>query len=177
MTVATPEKTALAESTIDESTTPESTTLLTKLTEEKKVISITKQATLQNITEVIGCHPEEIMADIAKYGLEPDGPMIFVYRNCSCDMEAPFDMEISQPVKSFDGYTGSLDQNTLEQINVVESQYRGSLADMGPKGYEPFMAQIQKAGIQVTDQCLEIYTHYEAFDSDNNVVEIQMGVQ
>ena len=157
-------------------TSTTATKMQTIMTKPIQVVSLSKKATLSTITEDIGNHPETVMNDVANSGLEPDGPMIFVYRNCTEDMSAPFDLEMTQPVKSIEGYGGKLTATTLEPVNCLERTFKGSLKNMGDKGYMPFISDLQAQGFQMTDQCREIYTQYESYESENNIVEIQMVV-
>ena len=152
------------------------TKMETILTQPIQVISLNKKATLSTITEDIGNHPETVMEEVSKSGLEAVGPMIFVYRNCTEDMSAPFDLEMTQPVKTIDGYQGKLTAGTLEPVKCLERTFKGSLKDLGEKGYMPFIGDIQEQGFQMTDQCREIYTQYESFESENNIVQLQMVV-
>jgi len=147
-----------------------------KETTTVKVISLSKKATLKTIVDDIGCSPDQLMADLEKNGVETEGPMIFVYRNCADDMDKPFDLEIAQPVKASCDYQGEFDINELEPIKYVEKTYCGSLANLGSQGYEPFIEDIQKSGLQLSNQCREVYHRYEGFESEGNITEIQMGI-
>ena len=147
----------------------------TKLTQPVEVISVSTKVTLKTIMQDIGTLPEELLQDMQNQDVVADGPMIFVYRGCS-DCEQPFDLDITQPVASSDNYKGKYEAKTLEPFKCVERTYNGSMHEMSAKGYEPFMADVEKSGLNLSDQCREIYTFYEGPDSDNNITEIQLGI-
>lgn len=149
----------------------------TKQTQPIDVIAINKKATLKTIFADIGNLPEQLEADVKAQGLETDGPMIFVYRGCSGDMESPFDLEITQPVKSTSAYRGNFQTSTLPPFKCVERTYKGNIMEIGPKGYEPFITDLENQGLTMTDQAREIYTLYEGPESENNVTELQIGVK
>ncbi|MCG8670086.1 MAG: hypothetical protein MI867_11775 [Pseudomonadales bacterium] len=148
----------------------------TKQTQPVNVIAVSKQATLKTIMADIGDLPEKLMADVNQQNLEMDGPMIFVYEGCTGDCESPFELKITQPVKNSSDYKGAYEVTTLEPFKCVERTYQGNMNDMGSKGYDPFIADIEKSGLTMTDQCREIYTLFEGPDSDSNLTELQMGV-
>lgn len=148
----------------------------TKQTQPIDVIALSKKAKLSTIMDDIGQLPEALLADITQQALEPSGPMIFVYRGCTGDMDQPFDLEITQPVKSTEGYSGDYQITTLETFKCVERTYKGNIHDMGSKGYEPFISDLEKQGFNLTDECREVYTLFEGPESENNLTELQMGV-
>ncbi|WP_250656317.1 hypothetical protein [Alkalimarinus coralli] len=142
-----------------------------------EVIALAKKATLTTIMQDIGRSPELLLEDIQQQGVRPEGPMIFVYRGCDGDMEKPFDLQICQPVKAADQYSGQYEKTELEPFQYVERRYVGKMADMGAKGYEPFIADVEKSGLKMGTQCREIYTQYIGPDSEENITELQLGIQ
>ncbi|MCG8312225.1 MAG: hypothetical protein MI976_03330 [Pseudomonadales bacterium] len=147
-----------------------------KTTDALNVIAINTDATLDTIMEDIGNLPEQLMADIESQALVPAGPMIFVYSGCDGNPESQFQLSITQPVTNHAQYQGKYQASQLEPFKCVERSYHGSLHDIGPKGYEPFIAEIMQAGLQIKDECREIYTLYECQESEKNITEIQMGI-
>lgn len=140
------------------------------------VISLTKKATLSTIMQDIGSSPESLLEDIQLQGAKPEGPMIFVYRGCEGDMQKPFDLQICQPVNAGDHYGGQYEKTELEPFKYVERRYLGKMTDMGTKGYEPFIADVEKAGLTIDTQCREVYTQFVGPDSDENITELQLGI-
>lgn len=149
----------------------------TKMTQPVDVISVTTKSTLNTIFEDIGDLPDKLESDIQSQGVEMDGPMIFVYRGCNGEMDNEFELEISQPVKNPKTYKGQYQVNRLEPFKCVQTTYKGSLMDLGPKGYEPFIAEINQQGLTMTDQSREIYTRYDGPTAETNITELQIGIQ
>lgn len=147
-----------------------------QLSQAIDVVSIHLQTSLATLLNDIGNLPEALMADLAEKGIDMQGPMIFIYRNCTGDMSKPFDLEIAQPVAKATVYEGPYQRGTLEPFTYVERRFKGSLEHIGPQGYEPFIADLQAAGFTLSDQCREVYTQYEGYDAASNLTDIQMGI-
>ncbi|ARU54217.1 MAG: GyrI-like domain-containing protein [Pseudomonadales bacterium] len=140
------------------------------------VIALDTTATLQSIQQDIGSLPETLLADIQAQGITPAEPMIFVYQGCDGSVDKPFQLRICQPVTNKIDYQGQYQRTELEPFDYVQQRYIGKCSEMGHKGYEPFIAAVQKAGLQLTDQCREIYTEFFGVESNDNVTDIQLGV-
>ncbi len=141
-----------------------------------QAVSTRIKTTMGTMLKDIGTLPEELMSDLETNHIKTAGPMIFVYRNCSCDTNAPFDLEIAQPVAPGQSYQGKYEASCLEPFTYLERRFSGSLEKLGAEGYEPFIADIQKAGFTLSDQCREVYTAFQGYDSADNITEIQLGV-
>ncbi|MGL1903186.1 MAG: GyrI-like domain-containing protein [Fibrobacterales bacterium] len=156
---------------------------MSQLTIEKKCIApltllaATITTTLNTLVQNIGNIPCEIMEEIEAKGLVASGPAVFEYVGCTDDLEKEFTLYICFPVAADSTYEGTYDLVTTKPFDCLETNYTGSMQDLGPKGWMPFMGAIMQDGASVTDVCREVYTNWAGPESDENVIELQMGIK
>ncbi|MGL1933407.1 MAG: hypothetical protein OCD01_00230 [Fibrobacterales bacterium] len=152
-------------------------TITKKTTESLTLITTTTTATLKTLIAAIGTLPEQLMQDIQDAGIAITGPALFEYIGCSEDIDKEFTLNICFPVASGTTYAGNYTLVTTEPFICLETEYKGTLADLGSKGWAPFMQGIMKDGTPLTDISREVYVKWDGPESSDNVVLLQMGIQ
>ena len=142
-------------------------------------VSTDVKATLNDISECVGNLPENLYADVAAQGLEPAGPMVFAYRGVDGNPNTAFDIDIALPVRlsSPEDYKGNYSIKTLSPFDYVERIHQGSVKNIGAEAYGPFYVDLGKAGMPLTGELREVYSHWVDADSEENVTAIQIGVK
>lgn len=130
---------------------------------------------LSTLPQDVASHPERLMQAAADADLEPTGPMVFVYRNMTDDINAPFDLEIALPVPSTSNYSGEATATTLGNLRYAEAEHSGDLRQLG-ETYQTFFAQLGEAGLTPAGETREVYTHFVDSHSTDNVTHIQVGI-
>lgn len=130
---------------------------------------------LSTLPQDVADHPERLYQAVTNAKLEPTGPMVFVYRDMSDDMEAPFELEIALPVASTAHYEGEATATTLDKLRYVETVHTGDLRQLGDT-YQTFFAQLGSAGLAPAKETREVYTHFVDSNSADNVTHIQVGI-
>lgn len=142
-------------------------------------IAIKLRSSLNTIYQDVDTLPEALFEDLHKAGIQPTGPLMFIYDGMTGDPQEKFDLRIALPVSVEDagGYKGSNLTFRLEPFHFVEQVLHGDLADLGKKAYEPLLGQIQQAGLTMTGFCREVYQNYVDMQSDDNETRVQVGVK
>ena len=150
----------------------------TKLIEPKKVVAGSFQTTLNKMNEEVNPFIEKLMTALEQAGLKPSGPMEFIYKGATSDMDKSFLLEIAQPVTG-DSKIGSISEFKLKETSAftcVEHRYKGKMGGI-MKTYEQLFASISKESIAPTDEVREVYQNWVSLSSDQNIVDIQIGIQ
>lgn len=142
-------------------------------------INIKLRTTLMSINQDVDGLPESLFADLGKAGIQPTGPMMFLYDGITDNPNTEIDLRIAIPVSVNDAerYNGSNKTFRLEPFHFVESVLHGDLAMLGPKAYEPLFAQIQQSGLSMTGFCREVYQNFVDMQSEDNETRVQVGVK
>jgi effector-binding domain-containing protein len=147
----------------------------TKQTSPKKIFYHATTTTLDQINKVAMEVIEDMYHEAKNLGLEEEEPMHFIYTGMSDDLTQPFHLEIALVVKNPKEGISKYKFRELEPIRVFNSEYKGGLQDIG-QHYEKMMKEMSVKGFIPTNECREVYHHYEKFDSPNNITEIQLGI-
>ena len=102
------------------------------------------------------------------------GPSEFIYLNTSDDPAQPFELIIALPVRAA--------QKTTDQFGFLETppfaclsvDYKGSMLNIG-QAWQALFGQVRQCGYLLGNQEREVYKDWHAFDSDENITELQMG--
>ena len=142
------------------------------------VIAIALRTTLSKINQDVIDLPNQLTADLIPAGVLPTGPMMFLYDGVTPDPHKEFDLRIALPVSTDDAarYKGRYKPYRLEPFQFVETVLHGDIAQLGPKAYEPLLANIGKAGMNMTGFSREVYQNFVDLDSEDNETRVQIGV-
>jgi predicted transcriptional regulator YdeE len=142
---------------------------------KKSVILRSLTTSINTIVEDIGQAPETIMKSIHSSGLQPNGPMEFVYLGVE-NHDKPFTLQIAQPVVDHSSYRGEFEATHLEEFKFYKATYVGSIAQIGTEGWEKLMGELAAQQKIPGPHCRELQTRWEGFESNNNQVELQVEV-
>lgn len=147
-----------------------------KNVDPKTVFFYAGSATLKTISEIANREIPKLMEAAQKLQIKEVAPMEFHYYGCAENPETEFDMEIAMVVeKPLHDYRGSYHFKTTSPFKCAVTLHKGALNKLGDT-YNQFMPEIFKSGHQPSDENREVYTVYETMDSENNITEIQVGL-
>ena len=146
-----------------------------KTCEAQPALCLHLNTKLSTLPQDVADHPERLVQAIADANLQPTGPMVFVYRNMTDDMQAPFELEIALPVSSTNDYSGEATPTTLDNLRYVETVHTGDLRQLG-ETYQTFFAQLSAAGLKSAGETREVYTQFVDSSSADNITYIQVGI-
>ena len=142
------------------------------------VVYMQLRTTHATITKDVADLPDKLAADLIPAGLLPTGPMMFLYDGVDADPHNEYDLRIALPISIADSakYKGPYTASRLEPFHFVETVLHGDLAELGPKGYEPIINDINAAGLTMTGYSREVYQNFVDASSADNETRIQIGV-
>lgn len=143
-----------------------------------QVISFGLRTNLKRLKQDVGSIGQDIVKEAVSSGFHPSGPQYWIYTWESLDPLADFNLKIVLPVSTFGlSYQGT--QFQLEQLfffkHVAKTHY-GSWENL-KDSYGDLMQITLNRGLQPTNQCREVYIHCDFEHPDNNITEIQFGIQ
>lgn len=148
-----------------------------KTVHSQKAIAKTVRTNLKNIVKGIGDWPTKLWAEVNSKGLQIAGASVYVYKGCDENPETMFDLQMCIPVIDFSTYQGEFEKVELREYTCVESLYVGSMPDLGPKGWAPFMTEVMEKKVAFSSESREVYIKWVDFNSPENQVLLQMGLK
>ena len=148
--------------------------LLVKETGPFTALCFTTQATLQTIEQYNGV-PEQLYVEAERLGVQPTGPIQYVYTGVNGDETNEFRLEIALPVQETAGAPNGLAYKTFEPFRCVSYTYRGAW-DTFMAVYDALFAQFHRHGYQTDGRVREVYAVVDFEDRDNCVTEFQIGL-
>lgn len=108
-------------------------------------------------------------------GLEPQAPLEFIYHGIDDRPGTVFELVVALPVK---------EKRTSEGVEFIETRsglvayedYKGSMQDIG-KAWSQFVHRLRDENLNLSNECREVYKHWVDFNSDENITELQIGIQ
>jgi effector-binding domain-containing protein len=113
--------------------------------------------------------------------LQSNGPMVFLYRFAGNKTECRIAVPIKETGRDFTKETAKGEVAPFqfakhEPFKCLAGTYKGSMKGIS-KGWDELMHAAQAKGLKTTPLCREVYTYWVAFDSPDNVTELQVGVE
>lgn len=118
----------------------------------------------------------KIQNEIKELDLEVTGPAEFIYFGIEDRPDKKFDLLACMPIYARKAGPGHLEYYQSPAFSYVSSDYKGSMNTIG-KAWREFVEHVKQDGLTVTDQCREKYNHWISFDSNENITELQIGIQ
>lgn len=130
--------------------------------------------------ERVGPELEELFKTIREADIdlfaEQSGYVTFVYKGVQADRSKPFQLSIGITVPRGTQAVGKYEVKDLPDFKCAAAAYNGPLSSL-PAAYQKHYGDLMAAGHMPTDEVREVYLYWEGFDSANNVVWIQAGIQ
>lgn len=148
-----------------------------KVIHSQIAIAKTVKTNLKNIVAAIGDWPMKLWGEIGRHNLQVAGASVYVYKGCNENPETEFTLQMCIPVVDLSAYKGEFEKVELQEFPCIESLYIGSMPDLGPKGWHPFMNEAISQKAKFTTESREVYIKWVDFQSSENQVLMQMGIQ
>lgn len=147
-----------------------------KAVQPKKVLVASTKTTLNKITKESIPLVDTLMADVQRWGITPDGPLEFIYYGATGDMDKEFDLEIALPVVVNQALEAT--QFPVKETNEIKCMthiHKGSLETIMTT-YDELFKELEWNKIQPTNEIRGVYLNWVDFSSDENITEIQIGI-
>lgn len=142
-----------------------------------KVLSATIRTSLHNIQKDSGNTPERLYEIAGKAGLIPAGGQIWRYMGADGNKETIFTLEMGLPVSGMPvGSTDGFSISETPHFKYISTTHKGSWDNLY-ETYGRIIAELRTNGLNMTQECREVYTVVDMEQPANNVTEVQIGVQ
>jgi hypothetical protein len=118
----------------------------------------------------------DLEADARQQRLEFTGPWIFVSHDLPQDATTTFVLHLCRPIAESAGYDGPHQVLTLPAMDCGTHLYKGPLQGIFAEGYAPLLQSLMTDDIPLTGEIREVYHLWTDPASDENTVEIQVGI-
>lgn len=147
----------------------------TKVVQPKIFLYSEGKTTLKQIHEYANEAVEALMKESAAAGLEAAGPLEFIYFGATADEEKEFTLQIALPVKEEKPVNGEFRIKRSNPFKCLSYVYKGDVSEIGC-AYESLFQEIAAKQLQPDDEIREVYMQWEHLTSENNLTEIQVGI-
>ncbi len=137
------------------------------------------QADPANMMAGIGAAFGPFMAHLEASGTTPFGPVLFTYRQNQPDDTHDDPITLRCGMVSMAGVPDGFDDFETEAVaplRCVSFYFTGPYTQL-PAAWEQAFGRVHADGHTPGPESREVYLYYEAADSPNNVVEIQIGIE
>jgi len=149
----------------------------TKVVPAKKYFCYATRTTLNKINEVANAEIGPFMEAMNRLGLQPAGPMEFLYWDCTSDMDKIFDLEIAMPVNTVVELANKKYRfRSAEAFKCLSLVYHGDISKID-NAYEMLFGHIGQNHLKTTNHIREVYEHYIDLHAAENITEIQIGLE
>jgi len=140
------------------------------------VLSFKKQVSIQDLQEFVRIKARELYYDAIHSNLEVMGPVYWVYYGMDGNPQTMFTLEIALPVLVSNGYSGDFTISQLAPFKCISAVHKGGWEKL-PETYMKLYGEIGQAGYTPMNECREIYINIDFKNAENNITEVQVGIQ
>ena len=147
----------------------------TKQISSKTFYCAEKILTIPEIPQFAETVLEPMYKEAEVLGLAITGPPEFIYFNSTGDPKHPFHLVIGIPVT--ESKTSKSEFFFLEALpfTCASVEYKGSMQGLG-NAWKELVQEVLAAGYLPGNQGREVYKEWVAFESEDNITELQMGI-
>ena len=147
-----------------------------KSIQPKKVVVKSTKTTLSQIAKATEPLLDSLFSQVQKNGITPVGPLEFIYFGATGDVNKQFDLEIALPVLADEKLASSdLQTKDTNAITCMSHVHKGSLETI-MNTYDELFKELEWNKIIPTNEVREVYLNWVDFSSDENITEIQIGI-
>lgn len=139
-------------------------------------LCFSEQTTLAGIFKHVRVKARELYQDAAEYNLEVTGPVYWMYTGMDGNPETVFTLDIFLPVTEPEAYVGKFSIKTIQSFKSLSTFHSGTWEKL-PETYQKLFMEVAHKSYSPTGVCREIYLHMDFSSSENNITEVQVGIQ
>ncbi|HET6247468.1 MAG TPA: GyrI-like domain-containing protein [Tepidisphaeraceae bacterium] len=121
---------------------------------------------------------DSLMDALRQADVRPAGPVIFVYYGIEADPTQEFDLDVCVPILAEAVITSAapIGCKMLPAFECISAEYVGSMHGIGNAWHQVASAW-RASGRPACGESREVYKQWISFDSQENVTELQKGIQ
>ena len=131
---------------------------------------------LTEINRYVRTKAREIYADVIANKCEITGPVYWIYYGADGNPNTVFSLEIAVPVFSTGNYTGIFELKVIPEFGCISEIHEGAWERLN-ETYGKLIEQALADGVAINPVSREIYIHMDFNSPENNITEVQLGVQ
>ncbi len=139
-------------------------------------LCFSEKTTLAGIFKYVRVKARELYQDAAENQLEIAGPVYWIYTGMDGNPETIFNLDILIPVSKPERYNGNFKLKTVDPINCLFFLHSGSWEKL-PDTYGQIFRETAMKHYSPTGTCREVYIHMDFENPENNLTEVQIGIQ
>jgi effector-binding domain-containing protein len=140
------------------------------------VLYFTRKVTLTGLQEFVRVKARELFKDAIISDLEVTGPVYWIYYGMDGNPQTLFTLEVAIPVTANDNYKGEFQIKKLEPFKCLSAWHKGVWGRL-PLTYGSLFHEMADRNFIPSGECREIYQHIDFLDEENNLTEVQVGIQ
>lgn len=139
-----------------------------------RVLVKSTQATLKALKEAVSDTPDEFYKVAAQSNLIPAGPQYWRYLGADGNPETPFTLEMGLPVNG-NATPAEYSIKEYPPFKYVSAIHHGAWDTIG-QTYGQLIRQLKMNGLNMTDECREVYLVVDESNPQNMQTEVQVGI-
>ncbi len=156
---------------------PDITKIRIKEVPEKQFFCAKKQLKIADVGGFATATLPMLVEKAVQLKLAQNGPIVLSYIGFKGDPEEPFTLEADFPVHAADNdYRGDFYFRALPKFKCASVIFQGPVAGMGA-AWGKLVEQAIAAGHQPNGESREVFLSWESPESQNNIIELQFGIQ
>jgi effector-binding domain-containing protein len=133
------------------------------------------QCTLPQLGEHVGHVAKDMYQEAARIGVMPTGPIQWNYYGIDGKPETVFTLEIVLPIQEKNVVAEGFEWKQIPSFKCVSVIHEGPWANL-PQAYQKAIGELYANGLSMTKDCREIYINMDFENQENNVTQIQIGI-
>jgi effector-binding domain-containing protein len=136
-----------------------------------------KQLKIAEMHEFATATVQKLIEKATELKLAQSGPIMITYFNFHGDPEQTFTAEIAVPIfaENANSAGGDFYVRKTDKFKCASTIFQGPLTGRG-EAWQNFAQKATTKG-EPTEESRELYLYWEAFDSPNNIIELQLGLK
>lgn len=145
--------------------------------EIKPIVSLcfTTETTMNDMLKYVRVKANELHRSAIENNLEVTGPVYWVYHGMDGNPATRFTLEICVPVFVAEKYSGPFEIKHLPSFTSATEIHQGAW-ELMPQTYQKLIGEILQNGKTMTGTCREMYINMDFKNPENNITEIQIGI-
>jgi hypothetical protein len=139
--------------------------------------SVHDDVTIPEIATIARNEVDQMLVALEANGGVPAAPIHFIYHGADGTPTTPFRLTLAVPLATVPSHVPApYELLDAPEFRCVATEFVGAMPDI-MWGYDRLFAAMREQNLGRTQESREIYKRWIGFESDDNVTELQIGVQ
>lgn len=139
-------------------------------------LAFSVQTNFEGIFKFVRVKAAELYKDAVANNLEITGSVYWIYTGMDGQPNTVFTLDIVIPVTTPASYQGKFEIKKVQAFKCLSSVMNGSWENL-PATYGQLFTEAGKSNYNHNGVCREVYIHMDFDHPENNITEVQVGIQ